>query len=73
MTTDTSSTKSLFVVFAPDYTDPECFSRRLSVRASHLANAAKLLEEGVLSAFHYSTSEALQICLIVTWCLLDVF
>ncbi|KAK7691336.1 hypothetical protein QCA50_004730 [Cerrena zonata] len=48
MSTDPSSTKSLFLVYAPDYPDPECLSRRLSVRTTHLANAGNLLEQGIL-------------------------
>ncbi|KAL4249163.1 hypothetical protein ABKN59_007287 [Abortiporus biennis] len=37
-----------FVVFAPDYTDDECLSRRLAVRSAHLANAAHLHGTGAL-------------------------
>ncbi|CAL1711987.1 unnamed protein product [Somion occarium] len=48
MSTDPIATKSLFVVYAPDYPDPECVSRRLSVRPSHLENASKLKEQGLL-------------------------
>ncbi|KAH9856776.1 hypothetical protein C2E23DRAFT_721806 [Lenzites betulinus] len=31
----------LFSIYAPDYTDEEAIQRRLSVRATHLANAAE--------------------------------
>jgi len=37
-----------FAIWAPDYTDEECLSRRLSVRERHLANAKVMEEAGVL-------------------------
>lgn len=39
-----------FVVYAPDYTDPEALQRRLAVRAQHLAKAQTLHDSGVVSA-----------------------
>jgi len=45
---ETPAKKYTFVVYAPDYSDPECLARRLSVRESHLANAAKLKAAGLL-------------------------
>ncbi|KAJ7731099.1 hypothetical protein DFH07DRAFT_755863 [Mycena maculata] len=37
-----------FVVYAPDKTDSGAFERRLSVRATHLENAAKAITAGVI-------------------------
>ncbi|EIM89483.1 uncharacterized protein STEHIDRAFT_118701 [Stereum hirsutum FP-91666 SS1] len=37
-----------FVVYAPDYTDAEALSRRLAVRAQHLAKAQTLHDSGVV-------------------------
>ncbi|KAJ7707832.1 hypothetical protein B0H16DRAFT_1481541 [Mycena metata] len=34
-----------FIVYAPDKTDEGAFERRLSVRAKHLENAAKKIED----------------------------
>lgn len=41
-------TKYLFYVYAPDYTDPDCLARRLSVREKHLANAKTIEAAGLL-------------------------
>ncbi len=38
-----------FVLFAPDYADDGCLSRRLAVRTTHLAGAAQLKQTGLLS------------------------
>jgi hypothetical protein len=43
------SKKHNFVVYAPDKTDEQAFSRRMSVREEHLVRARKLEEAGVLS------------------------
>jgi uncharacterized protein len=40
-----------FLVYAPDMTDPEGFSRRLQVRSEHLAGAKANSEKGVLSEY----------------------
>ena len=46
-----------FVVYAPDCTDPDAFARRMSVRATHLANAKKYHDEGFMRAYSlYLTS-----------------
>ncbi|KIJ67521.1 hypothetical protein HYDPIDRAFT_108348 [Hydnomerulius pinastri MD-312] len=37
-----------FVVWAPDYTDEGALARRLAVRPSHLENANKLIQQGIL-------------------------
>ncbi|KAJ7512454.1 hypothetical protein B0H11DRAFT_1698841 [Mycena galericulata] len=37
-----------FFVYAPDKTDEGAFERRLSVRAKHLDNAAKGINDGVI-------------------------
>lgn len=42
------STKYTFMLYAPDYTDPDAFSRRMAVRPTHLANAKTLKEQGVM-------------------------
>ena len=39
-----------FLLFAPDYADDGCLSRRLAVRPNHLAGAAQLKQTGILSA-----------------------
>lgn len=39
----------LFVVYAPDYTDEECFTRRLAVRQQHLVNATKSRHNIIIS------------------------
>ncbi|EIN14713.1 hypothetical protein PUNSTDRAFT_130340 [Punctularia strigosozonata HHB-11173 SS5] len=41
-----AAVKHHFIVYAPDSTDPEALSRRLSVRPSHLENAKKQKEIG---------------------------
>jgi hypothetical protein len=45
-TSSTSSTLPRFFVHAPDKTDPDAFSRRLSVRSKHLEGAKKAIAEG---------------------------
>lgn len=47
--TDSQPKKSYFFVYAPDYTDPEAFGRRLSVRQQHLAGVMALKDQGVIS------------------------
>lgn len=37
-----------FVLFAPDYTDPDAPARRLSVRQRHLENAKVVQAQGIL-------------------------
>ena len=44
-------TKQTFVVWAPDYTDPDAVSRRLSVRAKHSERVKQLVAEGFISMF----------------------
>lgn len=46
---DAAQKKFTFVLYAPDYTDPEAYSRRMSVRQSHLDNAHVLKGNGALS------------------------
>ena len=43
-----SDAKLTFMLYAPDYTDPDALSRRMAVRPKHLANADTLKGEGVL-------------------------
>lgn len=43
-----AANKYTFLVYAPDYTDGEAFSRRLAVRPQHLEGAKKLIGSGVL-------------------------
>ncbi|KZT65387.1 hypothetical protein DAEQUDRAFT_676885 [Daedalea quercina L-15889] len=50
MTSTVGSKLHKFAVWAPDMTDPEAFSRRMSVRESHLANAKKIHANGTLIA-----------------------
>ncbi|PSR77941.1 hypothetical protein EW026_g2832 [Hermanssonia centrifuga] len=45
---ESTPTKYLFAVFAPDYTDSEGLTRRLAVRTKHLENAKGLFATGVL-------------------------
>jgi len=40
--------KHHFLVYAPDNTDPDAFSRRMSVRARHLADAGKDIDSGMI-------------------------
>lgn len=47
----TEPIRRLFLVYAPDYTDPEALSRRLAVRAKHLEEAHPFIEQGWSSAF----------------------
>ena len=42
-------TKQTFVVWAPDNTDPDAFSRRLDVRAEHKKRLDRLADEGIIS------------------------
>ena len=42
-------TKQTFVVWAPDSTDPDTLSRRLTVRAAHLERVRRLVAEGLIS------------------------
>jgi len=48
MASKEAAKKSLFVVYAPDYTDPDGLSRRLAVRTEHLEKAKPLIDEGIL-------------------------
>jgi hypothetical protein len=43
-----------FVIWAPDYTDDEAFSRRLAVRPQHLARAAENKAKGYLTVRYFS-------------------
>ncbi|KIP08660.1 hypothetical protein PHLGIDRAFT_29453 [Phlebiopsis gigantea 11061_1 CR5-6] len=45
---ETTKSKFAFVVYAPDYTDPEAYSRRMAVRQNHLDNAKSLKQQGVM-------------------------
>ncbi|KAI0258813.1 hypothetical protein BC834DRAFT_909384 [Gloeopeniophorella convolvens] len=45
MSTDAPA-KQTFVVWAPDYTDAEAFSRRLAIRAEHLEGIKQLVAGG---------------------------
>jgi hypothetical protein len=42
--------KHLFLVYAPDLTDPDAFARRTAVRERHIANVGPLADEGFISA-----------------------
>ncbi|KAK7046906.1 YCII domain-containing protein [Favolaschia claudopus] len=46
MSTTAAPALHKFFVYAPDKTDPDAFSRRLSVRTKHLAVAKKSIESG---------------------------
>ncbi|PVU98572.1 hypothetical protein BB559_001460 [Furculomyces boomerangus] len=35
-----------YLVLIKDFTDPECYSRRMAVREQHLANSKKAKQEG---------------------------
>jgi hypothetical protein len=41
--------KQTFVVWAPDYTDPDALKRRLAVRAEHSERVKRLAVEGFIS------------------------
>jgi uncharacterized protein len=41
----------VFFVYAPDYTDPDAFNRRLSVRSQHLDRMLGLGKKGILSKY----------------------
>ena len=41
--------KYTFLLYAPDYTDPEATNRRLAVRPKHLENAKVMYDGGVSS------------------------
>lgn len=45
MSSSSGPQRHLFLVYAPDKTDPDALKRRLSVREQHLANAKKLRAE----------------------------
>jgi hypothetical protein len=45
-----------FYIYAPDYTDPEAFSRRLSVRETHLERAGVAIKSGYISMSSAMTS-----------------
>jgi uncharacterized protein len=49
-------TTSLFFVYAPDYTDPDSLSRRLSVREKHLANAKLVHAAGLLRTYLHTSA-----------------
>jgi len=40
--------KHLFLVYAPDFTDPDAFARRTAVRERHIANLSPLADEGFI-------------------------
>ncbi|KAF9512058.1 hypothetical protein BS47DRAFT_1298204 [Hydnum rufescens UP504] len=40
--------KHLFLVYAPDLTDPDAFARRMAARERHVANAATLGAKGFI-------------------------
>ncbi|KAJ7054483.1 hypothetical protein C8F01DRAFT_491451 [Mycena amicta] len=42
----TAATRHRFFVHAPDKTDPDAFTRRLSVRTKHLEVARKAIDDG---------------------------
>jgi hypothetical protein len=44
-----SSTKRLFAIYAPDYTDPGTLERRFSVREEHLKGIGRLRSSGIAS------------------------
>jgi len=46
MATATATGKNLFFVYCPDYTDAECMTRRMAVRAKHLQEAAPIIASG---------------------------
>ena len=46
---NSSPTKRLFAIYAPDYTDPGTLDRRYSVREEHLNGMAKLRSTGIAS------------------------
>lgn len=48
---DAAKSKFTFVLYAPDYTDPDAYNRRMAVRQSHLDNAKSLKEQGVMSGY----------------------
>lgn len=50
---DNSPKKHTFLLYAPDYTDPDALNRRLAVRPKHLENAKVMFEGGVSSKFSY--------------------
>lgn len=50
-TMSTGPTLHQFVIYAPDCTDAGALERRLSVRQTHLAGAAKLYEQGIFRAY----------------------
>ena len=61
-------TKYFFYVYAPDYTDPDGLSRRLSVREKHLANAKVIHAAGLLrTSWMHSTL----ICILISACIPD--
>jgi uncharacterized protein len=43
--------KHLFLLYAPDYTDPDAINRRLAVRPKHLENAKVMFDGGVSSQY----------------------
>ena len=48
---ETTKSKYAFVVYAPDCTDPEAYSRRMAVRQHHLDNAKSLKQQGIMSMY----------------------
>jgi uncharacterized protein YciI len=44
-----ASTKRLFAIYAPDYTDPEALDRRFSVREEHMKGIERLKSTGTAS------------------------
>jgi uncharacterized protein YciI len=49
MSSSGAPAKQTFVVWAPDYTDPDALARRLSVRAEHYEGVKRLTAEGFIS------------------------
>jgi uncharacterized protein len=49
MSNTTAAAKQTFVIWAPDYTDPEAPSRRLAVREKHTEGVKHLVAEGFTS------------------------
>jgi hypothetical protein len=46
-----SSTKHLFAVYAPDYTDSGALERRFSVREKHLKDIEVMVDCGAVSTY----------------------
>lgn len=57
----TSSDLQLFIIWAPDCTDEDAFSRRMAVREQHLARAAENKKKGYVTKISgpYLTPESI--------------